>query len=64
MQKTAFTVVPRDDLNPICPWCEQEITEVYCKTRGVGWFVFPPRNTIYFCQHCRKVLGLGQSKMA
>lgn len=63
MAYTAFNVVTRDDLKPICPYCEREITEVYCKSRGAGWFLFP-RSAIYFCPHCHKVLGLGQSKMA
>jgi len=63
MTKAPFTVVPREDLDPICPHCTQPITEVYYKARGAGWFLFP-RSAIYFCPHCRKVLGLGQSKMA
>ena len=41
----------------------QALSEVYYKGQGAGWFLFP-RNSIYFCPHCRKVLGLGQSRMA
>ena len=63
MTETPFQVVRRDDLNPVCPHCDKQLAEVYYKARGAGWFFFP-RNAIYFCPHCRKVLGLGQSKMA
>jgi hypothetical protein len=63
MREAPFTVVTRDDLDPLCPHCGEPITEVYSKGKGPGWFLFP-RSTIFFCPHCRKVLGLGQSKMA
>ena len=63
MAHTALNVVTRDDLNPLCPHCEREITEVYYKAKGAGWFLFP-RSAIYFCPHCRKVLGFAQSRMA
>ena len=63
MTERPFHVVRREDLNPVCPHCDKTLTEVYAKSRGPGWFVLP-RNTIYFCPHCRKVLGLAQSRMA
>lgn len=63
MREMPFQVIRRDDLNPVCPHCEEQIGQVYYKARGVGWFFFP-RSAIYFCPRCHKVLGLGQSKMA
>ena len=42
---------------------QEQLAEVNYKAKGPGWFFFP-RNAVYFCPHCRKVLGLGQSKMA
>ena len=63
MQDTPFNVVRRDDLDPVCPHCDRKLTEIYYKARGPGWFLFP-KNTIYFCPYCHKVLGLGQSRMA
>jgi hypothetical protein len=63
VRETPFNVVVRNDLDPLCPHCGKRLTEVYYKARGAGWFLFP-RSAIYFCPHCRKVLGLGQSKMA
>ena len=63
MRETPFQAVRREDLDPVCPHCDEPIAEVYYKAKGPGWFFFP-RNAVYFCPHCRKVLGLGQSKMA
>jgi uncharacterized protein with PIN domain len=63
VKERPFNPVRRDDLEPVCPHCNKQITEVYYKAKGPGWFLFP-RTAIYFCPHCRKVLGLGQSKMA
>ncbi len=63
MNETPFTVVKREDLVPICPHCEEPIAEVYVKSRGAGWFLFPS-SSVYFCPHCMKVLGIGQSRMA
>ena len=63
MKDVPFNVVQRDDLDPLCPHCGATLTEVYFKSQGVGWFLFP-RSSIYFCPHCRKVLGLAQSRFA
>jgi hypothetical protein len=63
VRETPFTIVRREDLDPLCPHCHKSLSEVYYKARGPGWFFFP-RTAMYFCPHCRNVLGLGQSKMA
>ena len=58
---TPFTVVYREDLTPVCPYCEREISEVYARKRG-----FPlgeGRSIMFFCPHCRKVLGFGKERM-
>lgn len=48
-------VVRRDDVTPICPFCETEVPEIYAqKSRGnfgMG------RGFVFFCPHCRKVMG-------
>ena len=62
MTKIPFNVVERNDLVPLCPHCERELAEVYRKSKGVGLLV--GRNSVFFCPHCRKVLGVGQSRMA
>ena len=56
--------VPEDNLKyvkaekgeyPICPFCEQELQEVkYKNLFGSG---FARGKLIFFCPHCRKVLG-------
>lgn len=62
MNKIPFNVVERNDLSPLCPHCSKELMEIYRKSRGAGLIV--GRNSIFFCPHCRKVLGFGQSRMA
>ncbi len=62
MTKVDFRVTIREDIAPLCPFCEQELEEVYAKTKG--WGLLTGKNVIYFCPHCLKVLGFGQSRMA
>jgi hypothetical protein len=61
MTEKPFNVVKRDDLVPLCPHCGKELTEVYMKTKGLGFI--EAHNVLYFCPHCLKVLGFGQSRM-
>jgi hypothetical protein len=63
MTERPFNVVRREDMDPVCPHCNAKISELYYKAKGPGWFLFP-RSAIYFCPHCRKVLGVAQSRMA
>lgn len=62
MYKKPINVIERDDLMPLCPHCEKELKDVYRKSRGAGIIV--GRNSVFFCPHCHKVLGFGQSRMA
>lgn len=62
MTKRQLNVVEREDLLPLCSHCGKELTEVYKKSRGAGFFV--GRNVVFFCPLCRKVLGFGQSRMS
>lgn len=56
-----FALVDREDLLPVCPHCGAEIYEVYRKGTGVA--LAQGRTTIYFCSHCRKVLGFSTGRM-
>jgi hypothetical protein len=56
-----FKMVKRNDLAPLRSHCGQELTEVYSRSKGVGFI--EGRNVVYFCPHCLKVLGFGQSRM-
>ena len=61
MNDKPFAIVKREDLVPLCPHCEEELTEVYTRAKGVP--IVQGRNVVYFCPHCRKVLGFGQGRM-
>ncbi len=57
--KTAHMIkIIEDDRNPVCPHCENDITNVSVRriesTLGVRY--------LYFCHHCRKVLGVSHRK--
>ena len=43
---------------PLCPHCDQEITEILM--REVAGLL--GRRYVYFCKHCRKVLGISHRK--
>jgi hypothetical protein len=47
-----------ENVNPICPHCSTELGGVlFQDLRG-----FLGRRFIYFCSHCRKVLGVSHRK--
>jgi len=56
MQHGELKVTERQDRTPVCPWCENELDEVYRRDEGSS---FGYRNRVYFCPHCSKVLGIG-----
>lgn len=51
-------VVRRKDIVPICPHCEAELPEIYSRKPGRASFGMG-RGFVFFCPHCRKVLGFG-----
>ena len=48
----------REDINPVCPHCKQEITQVYFRQlKGdLG------KRSLYFCPKCRACLGVSHRK--
>ena len=56
-----WTLVDRPDLVPICPHCDAQLPEVYRK--GTGFPLGQGRTLVYFCPHCRKVLGFAQGRV-
>jgi hypothetical protein len=61
------------DITPICPYCEQEIdAERFLKggdsiIQKVETMTFALKTvafmtTVYFCPHCRKILGINKTK--
>ncbi|MDA3936664.1 MAG: hypothetical protein PF636_07360 [Actinomycetota bacterium] len=61
MPDVPFSVVKRNELVPMCPFCGVQLPEVYMKDKGSGFV--EGKNVMYFCPHCSKVLGFGQSRM-
>lgn len=61
MDEMPFAVVEREDLIPLCPHCGSELPEVYARKRGTP--LAQGRTTVFFCPHCRKVLGLARERM-
>lgn len=57
----SVNIVAKEDITPICPYCEKELDTIYYKSKGVSIIV--GKNCLYFCPHCHKVLGMGQSRM-
>ncbi|UCC98906.1 MAG: hypothetical protein JSW66_03270 [Phycisphaerales bacterium] len=48
----------REDVQPICPHCSAELRTLWMQLlRGI----FGKRH-VYFCPHCRKVLGVSHRK--
>lgn len=51
-------VMLKQDVIPLCPFCEAELRTIsYTELRAVLG-----RRYMYFCPHCRKVLGISHRK--
>ncbi len=59
--KPELKLTEREDLVPVCPYCEASLNEIYTRTKGIPFI--SADNTVYFCPHCLKVLGFGKSRM-
>ncbi|KPK86087.1 MAG: hypothetical protein AMJ81_02085 [Phycisphaerae bacterium SM23_33] len=48
----------KNDVSPICPHCSSELDTIWMRelTGFLG------RRYVYFCPHCRKVLGVSHRK--
>jgi len=61
MPEKTLEFVEREDVSPVCPHCEKELTEVHTRSRGIPFI--QGKNIVYFCPHCRRILGFGQGRM-
>jgi len=61
MADKPFNTIKRNDLTPKCPHCGEELPEIYYRGTGSGFV--EGRDVVYFCPHCTKVIGVGQSRM-
>ena len=48
----------RDDLSPVCPYCEQLLERIYYRQVRE----MPGKRNVYFCPSCLKVLGVSQER--
>jgi len=48
----------KDDVSPVCPHCTHPLNQVWFRElKG-----FLGKRYVYFCSHCRKVLGISHRK--
>jgi hypothetical protein len=53
-----LTLESKEDVQPVCPHCQEELRTIWMRElRGVLG-----RRYVYFCSHCRKVLGVSHRK--
>ena len=64
----------KSDLNPICPYCEEEIdiedlleggAGMHQKVSTIKLTIKPTAvfvTTVFFCPHCRKILGVSKAR--
>ncbi len=50
--------IDQEEEFPICPYCEHKLETVWCRELSS----FFGKRYIYFCPHCRKVLGVSHRK--
>ncbi|WP_024955695.1 hypothetical protein [Sulfurospirillum arcachonense] len=48
------------DINPICPYCKEELFEIWLKTKGIGYI---EQKQILLCPYCRAFLGYGSVQL-
>ncbi|NNE94658.1 MAG: hypothetical protein HKN24_01365 [Acidimicrobiales bacterium] len=56
-----WALIDREDVAPICPHCDNDLEHVL--RRGTGFPLGQGRTLVYFCPHCRKVLGFAQGRV-
>ena len=48
----------KNDVNPVCPHCKNELTSIWFREISA----FLGKRYIYFCVHCKSVLGISHRK--
>ena len=61
MSTQDLNLTERTDISPKCPHCGGVLNEVHFRAQGLGFI--SARTTVFFCPHCQKVLGFGQTAM-
>ena len=60
MKKLDLIEAP-EDVFPICPHCQEELHEIWVKTKGLGIIEC---KKFLLCPHCRSFLGFGNINFA
>ncbi|MBD3402747.1 hypothetical protein GF420_07615 [candidate division GN15 bacterium] len=55
MPTATIRFTEREDLSPICPFCEKYLDEMYVKRRGLTDAT--ETSAVFFCPFCLKILG-------
>ncbi|MDD4208372.1 MAG: hypothetical protein WC194_08990 [Mesotoga sp.] len=56
-----MNIIKKEELKPKCPYCESDLSDIFFKQKGPGLLF--SKTAVYFCPHCRKVLGIGRSNI-
>jgi len=56
-----LNIIKKEELKPKCPYCESDLSDIFFKQKGPGLLF--SKTAVYFCPHCRKVLGIGRSNI-
>ncbi len=60
-QAAPWAIIDREDVAPVCPFCDEKLTEVY--RRGLGVALGQGRTLVYLCPSCHRVLGFAQGRV-
>ncbi len=50
-------IITRDDIKPVCPYCNKELEEIHRKKETLSGTLLQPIS-IYVCPYCSKVLSI------
>ena len=53
-----LTLVEKNNISPICPHCSEQLNEMWFTEIQSTW----GKRYVYFCNDCRKVLGVSHRK--
>lgn len=61
-EESLLNIIRKEELKPRCPYCESDLSDIFYKQKGPGFLL--SKTAVYFCPHCRKILGIGRSNIA
>lgn len=61
MPASPLAYTEREDIAPVCPHCDAQLTEIHTRRKGVP--MGQGRTIVFLCPECHKILGMGQERM-